>query len=799
MTCGSRPAFALLCRTKGFKAVAPWLLLAATIPSVSQAAPPAAVYPLQAHAGTMGSATSQHGLNRTIGPADRVVAAGGHFYRVGADGRVGTPDDSRVRLYGANLTYSANFPAPDVARALARRIRSLGFNAVRLHHLDTAPDAKPDGPNSILTQGPYPTFNARNVERLRQFIKALKEEGIYTNLNVFVGYRFRPTVDRVPPMPGSDGPLQQGSAVGVYHPQLVALQHQYAKELIRQLDLRHEPALAMVEIRNESSLANAWQSWDGRLWGETIQGAYRDELQRQWNDWLTRKYGSLAKACETWTTCTGNGQQALVDPADADAARAGHRGAIGSTLERVKGAVENLTGLGRDKDGTPPSTGPHRRLYDFGQFVIDTDRRYLDDFRQLIRTAVGFDVPVTGTQMAFGGAMNLLSHASMDYVDDHFYIDHYQFPTGGWDYYDWRIRDSSVLTTDMFTLTGLARYRDMRKPYVVSEYNQAFPNRRGSEIMPTVAAFAAVQDWDGLFFFDLVDGDNWTIAPAGFRLNGDWAKLALVGQSAKLFRNALVRPATASLSFPLGSGTVGEIAAMRRRERRGLPDAPPTGWELDKAFNLRMGIVQDGAAPASNGTAAPAAGNAATEVRYQKDDGQLHINVAQLAGVAGRMHPGQKIDLDRITVEILDPLRDHAALMVSALDEQPIEQSRRLLVSVPGSVYGSQPAATPPRPKRLVQYPATSDWWTLEPDARSKGKPSAPRDAIEPLWMDRVPVRISLRTAHGGAQVFPLAMDGSRQAALPPAAVARRGSRFEFTLQNEPNPLSPWYEIVFSP
>jgi hypothetical protein len=38
---------------------------------------------------------------------------------------------------------------------------------------------------------------------------------------------------------------------------------------------------------------------------------------------------------------------------------------------------------------------------------------------------------------------------------------------------------------------------------VVSEFNQAYPNRQSAEIIPAMVTLASLQDWDGLFFFSM--------------------------------------------------------------------------------------------------------------------------------------------------------------------------------------------------------------------------------------------------------------------------------------------------------
>ena len=49
--------------------------------------------------------------------------------------------------------------------------------------------------------------------------------------------------------------------------------------------------------------------------------------------------------------------------------------------------------------------------------------------------------------------------ADLDYQDNHFYIDHYNFPHTAWDSRDWRIRDTSAVGTGMSSILNMAASR----------------------------------------------------------------------------------------------------------------------------------------------------------------------------------------------------------------------------------------------------------------------------------------------------------------------------------------------------
>lgn len=505
-------------------------------------APPPALYPFAIDENALGGAPDQSALNAPLDAQARLSARNGHFYRAGPDGRWNTDDDERVRLFGINLSFGANFPRAEEAPRLARRLRKLGFNAVRLHHLDTSPGTSTDAPASLLTPGPYPTFNEAAVERLRNLIRAFSREGIYVNLNLHVGYRFRPDADAVPAYEADRMKRPIASPIVVYHPRMVALQEKFAEEAIGRLGLRDNPALGMVEINNESSLLAAWQRNE---WRDAVPAAYRDILLEAWRDWVSRQYGSAQAACAAWQDCTNRaGPLELPSPADAQRTST----AFDALFQKVERRARALIS---DPAPAPAVKPPARRILDFVQFLAEQDRRYLDRMRQAVRRSAGFDVPVTGTQVGYGGLLNLTSHEGMDYLDDHFYVDHPDFVQGSGNIRNWRIWNVSLTGKHMDMLRLSSFRRQAGKPFVVSEFNHPFPSGPAGEIVPLVAAYASLQDWDGLFFFDYGENPSGSQAPSNFGLSGDWGKFVNVGQSARLFRENWLPSPAASLTLPM--------------------------------------------------------------------------------------------------------------------------------------------------------------------------------------------------------------------------------------------------------
>ena len=317
-------------------------------------------------------------------------------------------------------------------------------------------------------------------------------------------------------------------------------------------------------------------------------------------------------------------------------------------------------------------------------FIIDRDRQYLAAMRDAVRRAAGKLVPIAGTQMDFGGLLNLDSHDVLDYGDAHFYIDHYNFPHQRWDSRDWRIRDTSSVGTGLTTFLNEAASRQAGRPYTLSEYNQAFPNSYGNEIDATLAAFASFQDWDGLMHFAYAHSRIWDDqTPSGFNLASDTAKLPLFGQSAWLFRTAAVKPGQ-PLDIPVSQ----ELRLRAARERRGRQVAPflekVGGYQPAVALSRAVRLVKDGV-----GEIPTVAQPLGCGIHYDAAARLFLIQAPTAAGVFGFLGKN-KVTAGAIDLELAPETGEFVTLMVTAVDDKPIAKSKRLLVSVPGKVLRSR-------------------------------------------------------------------------------------------------------------
>ena len=208
-------------------------------------------------------------LEKPAGKDGPVRVSDGHLY-AGA---------KRLRLFGVNLCFAANFPSHEDAAGIAARLARFGVNCVRFHHMDMF-----QAPSGIFAADGR-TLDPDRLDQLDFLISELKARGIYSDLNLHVSRTY-------PGQPTWEGMPSFHKGVDNFVPAMIAAQRQYARDLLthtnpytktRYVD---EPAVAIVEINNENAL---WQDWfGGRL--DAMPPAYETALAGRWNAWLRAKY-----------------------------------------------------------------------------------------------------------------------------------------------------------------------------------------------------------------------------------------------------------------------------------------------------------------------------------------------------------------------------------------------------------------------------------------------------------------------------------------------------------------------------
>ena len=426
------------------------------------------------------------------------------------------------------------------------------------------------------------------------------------------------------------------------------------------------------------------------------------------------------------------------------------------------------------------------RTNDYLSFLADTDRAYLAAIKAAVRAAVSRRaVPITGTQMEFGGLLNLDSHADMDYVDNHVYVDHYNYPNSSSpDLRDWRIRNTSGVGSGLAGLQSMAFAREVGRPYTVSEFNQPWPNTQAAEILPVMAAFAAFQDWDALVYFEYETNRTFWDSNYGhnFNLNGESHKLAQVGQAAWLFRTGAVQAGRDLVALPLSVSARLQAGRAKQRENQIPAFLQATyGFNPNLAFARRVGVSRsESERPSALPNPSGPIVSDTNELTYDPTGRIYKIQSERAAGLIGYLGTTLRT-AGPLGVELSSGARGFAAVVLTPLDGQPLATSRRLLLPAPGYALRSLPNG---QPQTLTPYPGTTDWFTFAPLPGSTRPSDDNGVGTGPTWMEPVGATITLDLSGSALTVFPLDRTGARL-----ASISVQGRRFQ--LQS-----SPWYEVV---
>lgn len=221
----------------------------------------------------------------------RIAVKGAHFYD--QSGR-------RVRFLGTDFAAGANFSSHADAAKVAARMHKLGFNIVRLHHMDS-PWAKPNifgdekRDNYNLASE---TIDAGSLDKLDYLVSQFKKNGIYVDLNLHVGW----VPSAAAGFPDADK-FDAVKTIPYFEKRTIEHQRNYARQFMTHVNpytkraWAEDPTVALVEIDNEDTLLS--QGWSDNL--INLPPYYRDQLAAKWNAWLLAKYKTGAAMQRAWT------------------------------------------------------------------------------------------------------------------------------------------------------------------------------------------------------------------------------------------------------------------------------------------------------------------------------------------------------------------------------------------------------------------------------------------------------------------------------------------------------------------
>ncbi len=383
------------------------------------------------------------------------------------------------------------------------------------------------------------------------------------------------------------------------------------------------------------------------------------------------------------------------------------------------------------------------------RFMADTEEAFIREMVDFLKKDLGVRVPITASQITYHSPQ--IVAATCDYTDIHSYWQHPRFPRKPWDPVDWEIRNTPMETVpDSDALLSRAPWRLLDRPFTISEWNIPDPHDTAASVVPFAAMVAALQDWDGVFFFQYHGGGDsgWydDKVQRFFSFNGQPAKLALLTACAHLFRRGDLAPLAG-----VAAGTLEKMmpATMGLSRRVGIDPKATTAAKEAPSTGKRLATPDE-------------------SVVWDATDAARARVVVNTPGTlaAWGLLGGQRIALGDTTFVLGTIERDYAAVVLTSMDGAPLATTKRALLTAVGS------ATNPGMKWNTSRTSVGKDWGT------------------GPAEVNGIEVELALSRA--GARVYALDGRGARKGEVA-ASDGPGGRRFQFGSEHR----TLWYEIAW--
>jgi hypothetical protein len=568
--------------------------------------------------------------------------AGGSGFVTVKDGHFADGKGTRIRFFGTNLTFSSCFPDKETAKIIAGRLKKLGMNVVRFHHMDnqSSPDGIWDKDKKELDPG--------QLDKLDWLVYQLKLHGIYSNINTHVSRTY----------PGMDykdvEQFKYGKSIDQFYRPYIEMQKDYAKKLLTHRNpytgniYAEEPAIAFVEVNNENSLLSNWSLLP------KLNKEHKAGLIALWNTWLN------------------------------------------SNPKYRKNAGPNSDLIGIIRNYNEKTTELQKEM--LWGFLMNTELAYAKEMTGYYKNELKIHALVAETQASYSGIEGVYRESeNSDFIDMHAYWEHPDFPGKSWSSTDWLIRNSSMVSDKKGgTLLSFGQHRVAGMPLTISEYDHPAPSFFCAEMFPMLNSVAAFQDFDGIYHFTFDPPYDKGRIDNFFSSAGHPLKQIFVPVGAALFRMSAVRAGQHTVQLDLPPETIlGRLIEFGGNlhlhgsnmkyvwAEAGAPDAllllHPMSVNM-KGKELKL------SEPVSK-SAGPWESETSEIVWDNRDSVQavFKINAPSAKAAVGYIG-GKSIDLGSVTIAMDATPYNWATITITALDGKPVDKSSRMLLVAAGRV-----------------------------------------------------------------------------------------------------------------
>ncbi|MEG8946372.1 T9SS type A sorting domain-containing protein [Rosettibacter firmus] len=334
-----------------------------------------------------------------------------------------------------------------------------------------------------------------------------------------------------------------------------------------------------------------------------------------------------------------------------------------------------------------------QRVKDMSEFYITLERNYFKEMISYLKDTLGVKVPVVGTNWNVGAA-DLASMSDADYVDNHAYWDHPQFPGEPWSSTNWLINNTPMVKdvnggTIPYLYAGVPI---AGKPFTVSEYNHPFPNRYQVESILFSAGYSSFNDADAFMYFDYSEAFEWEKDFIGgfFGINRNSVLMSFFPTISYVFRNGLIKPSANPIKI---NYTIDTLYV--------LPKNDASNWYGPSFYDRKISLVHSIKTEnyfSTNTTdfkqLPQVAGNLyktdTDEIVWNMSDGTLTIATQKFNGITGYLSKLKGKRIGEMYIEDILSQDDFATLTWLSLDNYNLSSSKKSLITLGTKIQNTE-------------------------------------------------------------------------------------------------------------